>query len=267
MANKVKFNLKNVHYAKVTLNDEGVPSFGTVKPIPGAVSLAMDPEGGSTKFHADGIIYYQSHNNNGYSGDLEIALVPKDFKKDILGEVEDANGVMIEVADSEKSEFALLFEFDGDERSRRHVLYRCSAARPAVSSKTNEESIDPSTETLSITASPIPASKVVKASTDESTTTNTYNNWFNTVYPPAGSASSVRISGDSSVVKNSTKTLVATTTPAGGTVNWTSNNTSVATVNSSGVVSGVAVGKATIMATLSTDGSVYDCKTITVTNS
>ena len=47
---------------------------------------------------------------------------------------------------------------------------------------------------------------------------------------------------------NSTQQLVATTTPAGGAVSWASSNTSVATVSSSGVVTSVGYGTATITA-------------------
>lgn len=57
------------------------------------------------------------------------------------------------------------------------------------------------------------------------------------------SASTASISGSSTV------TLTATTTPAGGTVTWTSSNTAVATVSSAGVVTGVSNGSATITAT------------------
>jgi hypothetical protein len=35
--NKVKFNLKNVHYDLLTLSAQNVPSFGTPVPVPGAV--------------------------------------------------------------------------------------------------------------------------------------------------------------------------------------------------------------------------------------
>ncbi len=268
MPNKVKYNLKNVHWAKLTLSSLGTPTFGTVHPIPGAVSLTLDAQGDVSKFYADGIVYYQGSSNNGYAGDLEIALLPEDFRTEILKEVKDNSGVLAEYASAEPEEFALLYEFDGDVKSRRHVMYRCKATRPSVSGKTTEESITPQTDSLHIEAVGLPSGdNLVKASTGDDTATNVYNNWFNSVYQPSGSGSSVKITGNDTVAKNSTTTLTATTTPAGGTVNWSTNNSSVATVTSGGVVAGVAVGKAVIMATLSTDGSVYDVKTITVTNS
>lgn len=263
MANKVKYNLKNVHWAKLTLDSSGNPTFGTVHEWPGAVSLSLDAQGETTPFYADGIVYYNFINNNGYSGDFESALVPELFKTEILGETKDANGVLVETKDAPKHEFALLFEFDGDEKARRHVMYRCAVTRPGVSGQTNEENITPQTETVTITATALPSGPV-KASTTAETGTSVYDNWYTAVFQSAG-GSTVRISGDDVVVKDSTITLTATCTPS-GSVNWSTNNSSVATV-SDGVVSGVAVGKATIMATLTTDGSVYDTKVVTVVNS
>ena len=82
MGNKVKYNLKNVHAAKLTKNNDGNFTYDTPKPIPGAVSISLDAEGSSNPFYADGIVYFRSTSNNGYSGDLEIALIPEWFRTD-----------------------------------------------------------------------------------------------------------------------------------------------------------------------------------------
>lgn len=134
MGNKVKYNLKNVHAAKLTRGEDGTFSYAKPVAIPGAVSISLDAEGDSSPFYADGIVYFRSTANNGYSGDLEIALIPEWFRTEILKEELDTNGVLIEKSNiTETEKFALLFEFDGDVRCIRHVLYNCSTSRPSLS--------------------------------------------------------------------------------------------------------------------------------------
>ncbi|MBQ2412194.1 MAG: phage tail protein [Anaerotignum sp.] len=188
MGNKVKYNLKNVYAAKMTETEtEGVKSFSYANPkaIPGAVSISLDAEGESSPFYADGIVYFRSSTNNGYSGDLQIALIPEWFRTEILQEELDAKGVLVESSNvTESVKFALLFEFDGDVNAIRHVLYNCSASRPSIESETKEDTIEPGTETLSITADPR-ADGLVKARTGDTTDKAAYDNWYKTVYVPA----------------------------------------------------------------------------------
>ena len=187
MSNKVKYNLKNVHAAKLTETVvEGVTSYSYATPqaIPGAVSITLDAEGDSSPFYADGIVYFRTYANNGYSGDLEIALIPEWFRTEILKETLDTNGVLVEKADNTESvKFALLFEFDGDERAIRHVMYNCSASRPSIESSTKEETIEPGTETLSLTADPR-EDGLVKSRTGDTTSAETYASWYQSVYVP-----------------------------------------------------------------------------------
>lgn len=191
MGNKVKYNLKNVHAAKLKETvTEGVSTFTyeTPKAIPGAVSISLDAEGESSPFYADGIVYFRSVTNNGYSGDLEIALIPEWFRTEILQERLDEKGVLVESSSvAESVKFALLFEFDGDVNAIRHVLYNCSASRPSIESETKEDTIEPGTETLSITADPR-ADGLVKARTGDTTDQAAYTNWYQAVYIPSEEA-------------------------------------------------------------------------------
>ena len=155
--NKVKFGLNKVHYAKITgWSADDVPTFAPPVRIPGAVSLSMDVNGENENFFADNSVYYVINNNAGYTGDLEIALIPTDFSTDILGEVLDTKGVLVEKNDAEPQQFALLFEFEGDKHKIRHVMYCCSASRPKTESSTKEESTEVKTETLSLKATALP---------------------------------------------------------------------------------------------------------------
>lgn len=185
MADKIKYGIKNVHYAVATIASNGSATYGTVKPLAGAVSISLDAQGETNKFFADNVVYYTSVANNGYEGDLELALVPDDFKKDVLGYGTDTNGVLYEDANAPVVHFALTFQFETDVSARRHVMYNCTATRPGVSGSTKEESIEPQTETITITATTIYNAAydkdIVKASCSTSQSTQ-YNSWNSSIY-------------------------------------------------------------------------------------
>mgnify|MGYP005748999571 FL=1 len=192
--NKVKFNICNVHYALITVSEEGDVTFGTPVAMPGAVSLSLEPNGEPSNFYADGYAYYTISNNMGYEGGLELAMVPESFRTDVLKESLDTNQVLVENANVETANFALLFEFDGDVKKIRHVLYNCSAARPNIESSTNEEEIEVQTETLALTAAPL-ANGYVKARTGDSTTDEVYKGWYGAVYMPTTASTSTSEAG------------------------------------------------------------------------
>lgn len=54
MNNKVKFNICNCHYALQSVAEDGEMTFDVPVAMPGAVSLALDPNGEPESFYADG---------------------------------------------------------------------------------------------------------------------------------------------------------------------------------------------------------------------
>lgn len=189
-SNKVKYGLKNCHYAKATFDEDGGVTYDTPVRIPGAVSLSLDANGEIEPFYADNIAYYVVNNNSGYEGDLEIALIPESFLTDIMHEELDGNGVLAENANAELEHFAFLFEFDGDQRHIRHVMYNCVASRPSIEGDTNEDSKEVKTDTLTLQATPL-ANGYVKAKTGTNTSDDVYNKWYEKVYEPQAEAASV----------------------------------------------------------------------------
>ena len=185
MANKIKYGIKNCFYATATIASNGSATYGTPSALPGAVSISLDAQGDTNKFYADNIVYYTSVANNGYEGDLELALIPDDFLKDCLGYAADTYGVLYEDANAEPVHFALMFQFEGDEGARRHVMYNCVATRPTVAGSTKEDSIEPQTETINIVATTVYNATldkdVVKASCTTTQSTQ-YNSWNSSVY-------------------------------------------------------------------------------------
>lgn len=274
--NKVKFNLKNVHYALLTLSEQGVPSYGTPVAVPGAVSLSLDANGEPENFYADGYAYYVVNNNMGYEGDLELALIPESFRTDALGEVRDGNGVLVESADADLAKFALLFEFDGDKKHIRHVMYNCTASRPNIVGQTNEETKEVQTETLNLNASPLPDGRV-KAKTGDITNAATYNGWYNEVYlagSGTGAALSALTVGSASLVPDfdaDTMIYTVSTSSSADAVTATAEDSDagiVVVVNGNSVSNGSSVtwddGDNTVEITV-TNGDDIRIYTVTVT--
>lgn len=187
--NKIKYGLKNVYYAVATIAANGSATYGTPVAFPGAVSMSLSAEGERSPFYADDIEYWVGSANNGYSGSLEMARLTDSFKKDILGYVEDTKKVLYEDADAQAIHFALIFQFAGDQRNTRHVLYNCTCSRPEVSGSTKTETIEPQTETVDLSAAtiyvPTLDKYLVKAETTTETAQADYDSFTTAVYIPA----------------------------------------------------------------------------------
>jgi phi13 family phage major tail protein len=185
MANKIKYGIKSCYYAPVTaVAADGTLTYDTPVAMPGAVSISLAPQGSSDPFYADNVVYWKGSANNGYEGDLELALIPDHFRTAILGETLDTSGFYVETADDTQTEFALLFQFEGDDEAVRHCLYRCTATRADVAGSTKEDAISPQTETITISALARINDGVIKSRCPESATT-AYAAWFTTVQEPA----------------------------------------------------------------------------------
>lgn len=186
--NKVKFGLKNVHWAKILRGENGEITFAKPKPIPGAVSLVLDRQGDETEFEADDVLYWVAYSDTGYKGTLEVALIPDDFRKEILNETEDeTDHVLVEYANTETNEFALLYEISGDQHATRRVLYDCTVSRPGEDASTTGKTKTPKTESMSLSAVPMADGKV-RARTKNDTVDAVYNGWFESVWEPTAAA-------------------------------------------------------------------------------
>ena len=188
MPNKIKYGLSNCYYAVGTAGSGNTMTYGTPVALPGAVSLSLDQNGGQTTFYADNVAYWVGNANNGYTGSLELARIPETFETDILGNITDDNAVSVEDAAATSVHFALLFQFEGDASATRHVMYNCVASRPGVSGSTKEDTIEPQTETIDLTCTPIHNTTlntdIVKSTTTDTTATATVTGWYSAVYVP-----------------------------------------------------------------------------------
>lgn len=177
--NKVKFGLKNCHYAVRTSGGAG-----TVKACPGGVSLTLDPQGATNTFYADNVAYYVSQSNQGYSGDLELAYITDEMRQDLWNEgLQATDKTLYELSSAEPAVFDFGFQVDGDQQERLVWLYGCTATRPGIGSQTIGESKEPQTDKVTITSSPL-SNGLVKAVTTKDTTTTVRTGWFSSVYEP-----------------------------------------------------------------------------------
>lgn len=178
--NKVRFGLKNVHYA---ILESG--SWATPVAVPGAVNLDLSPLGDKQTFYADNIAYYVTVGNQGYEGSLELAKIPDQMLQEVWGyTLGTTSKVLTENSETESKPFALLFQINGDKDEEYYVMYSCTAARPAIGSQTTEATKEPRTQSIDITASPLTDGKVV-AMTTADTPAATKESWFTAVFTEA----------------------------------------------------------------------------------
>ena len=183
MANKVKWGVRNLHYATRTAGQNGEITFGVPVKIPGTVNVTLSPQGDSNPFYADDIEYFRTIANNGYSGSIELALLPADFRQLALGEILSEDNILYEKADNQGEEFAIGFEVQGDDKAAFIWLYNCVAERPDINAATQESSITPQTETINITCRTDYDGFVCARSTDQTAKGKT-DAWFSAVVKP-----------------------------------------------------------------------------------
>lgn len=267
--NKVAYGIKNAHYALLTENADGTITYGTPVPMPGSVELSLEARGDLVEFYADNMLYYSGQNNQGYNGTLTIALIPESFAVDVLGEEKDTNdNVLIERNTAKGKPFAFLFEFDGDVKATRHVMYKCTANRPSLSGSTTTDTADPQPNELTFLSYARPTDNAVKTKTTPDTPAGVYDNWYSTVYDqnPVAVTSVTVVPDTVNLAVSDIQQLGTTVLPSDATnkqVNYTSSDETIATVSADGLVTAVAVGSATITVTTA-DGGFMDTCAVTV---
>ena len=152
--NKVRYGLRNVHVCAITEN-AGAITYNTPVAWKGAKSLTLDPEGDTNTYYADNTAYFTTNTNNGYSGSLEMSEIPEEIEKMIFNTVTTEEGNLAEDATVLPNNVALMFQFEGDVSATKHIFYKVVFARPNVEGETKEESTDPKTTSMDITAVPV----------------------------------------------------------------------------------------------------------------
>jgi len=117
---------------------------------------------------------------------LTIANIPKEFRTDALGEeLEMTDNVLTESTLQRNKKIAFMFEFDGDVKAVRHILYNVTVTRPSLTSTTKTETAEPQPQELTMVAAPRPIDGIVKRSTTGETPDEIYDAWYTAVYNKA----------------------------------------------------------------------------------
>lgn len=277
--NKVHFGLKNAYYFPMTetvnpITGEVTTTYGAPKRWAGAVSIGLSNNASQEDFYADDGVFYVTSSASSYEGDFESASVPRSFKKDIYGFLEDSNGALIETKNPVTKYFAFAYETSGDVGGQRTIFYKCSASIPEASSATTEDGTEVQTQTVTIKAIgradevTIGGEKrqLIQATLNKGDAG--YDTFFSAPYVPASVVvtPSVTLQGSATVAKDDSIQLVAQTVPAGAEVTWASSAEEKATVDENGIVTGVATGTSNITASISVDDVTYsDTCVVTVT--
>lgn len=162
MANKVEFGISNLHVGTYTDNN-GTITLGTPYHQKGAVSFSPEESSDQNTFYADNIAYYATYSGGQIEGDLEVAMFDDDFKTQFLGYAALQDGGLANVKNASKPNVYVAFQVEGDAESRRVILYNCSLGAIAREYATIEENVEPTTETIPVTATGVAGNGVTMA--------------------------------------------------------------------------------------------------------
>lgn len=150
MANKVEFGISELHVGTYTVADD-VVTLGAPYHQKGAVSFSPEEQSELNTFYADNISYWSNYSGGSFEGDLEVAIFDDDFKTAFLGYKETKDGGLAIVKNSKKPSVYIAFQVEGDDESRRIIMYNAQLGGITREFATVEENIEPTTETCPVT--------------------------------------------------------------------------------------------------------------------
>ena len=151
MANKVEFGISNLYVGTYSVGTSGTVTMGTPYHQAGAVSFSPEEQSESNTFYADNVVYWSQYTGGTFEGDLEVAKFDDSFKTQFLGYVSKADGGIGLVKNATKPNVYIAFQVEGDAESRRIIMYNCSLGGITREYATEEETIEPATETIAVT--------------------------------------------------------------------------------------------------------------------
>lgn len=149
--NKVEFGISNLYVGTYTVGTTGSVTMGTPYHQAGAVSFSPEEQSENNIFYADNVAYWSGYTGGTFEGDLEVALFDDTFKTQYLGYVSKGDGGIAQVKNATKPNVYIAFQVEGDQDPRRVIMYNCSLGGITREYNTEEDSIEPATETIAVT--------------------------------------------------------------------------------------------------------------------
>lgn len=153
--NKVLFGISQLHvgtYTTVTTTSGTTVTLGTPYHQAGAVSFSPEVQSEQNTFYADNIAYWSGYSGGRVDADLEVALFDDAFKTQFLGYKTLTTGGLALVKNATKPNVYVAFQVEGDAEARRVILYNCTFGDISREYATIEESKEPQTATIAVTA-------------------------------------------------------------------------------------------------------------------
>ena len=255
--------ITNIDYEKLNADptDETAYTYGAWFRARGAERVQLENQFASARTAADNNAnYINQKKNNGYSGNITVTALPPEFFTVIC--------LMKDFTEDDETiplPFAVGFEYKEEGVKCRRILYHNELTQlPSINHTTESGDLAIDDDSISINSIPREGNRKITSVCTEGDPA--FADFFKAVPQPSAfviNTDTITISGADTVAAGGTITLTA---DAGGSVTWTSLDESKATVDTDGVVTGVAAGTATIRCALADDPTVFASKTITVTD-
>lgn len=151
MANKVEFGISELHVGTYSVDSDDVVTLGEPYHQKGAVSFSPEEQSELNQFFADNIPYWSAYTGGSFEGDLEVAMFDDAFKIAFLGYKTLKDGGLAIVKNTTKPSVYIAFQVEGDDESRRVILYNAQFGGITREYATVEENVEPTTETCPVT--------------------------------------------------------------------------------------------------------------------
>ena len=147
--NKVEFGVKNVHMGTYATAADGTVTLGSPTLVPGIRKMTRDVNSEMQHLAADDKEdYWEENEENGGSGELEFANVSDAFKTTFLKYVQNADGGISHKETKECGKVYIIFQSDGDNHKKRHILYNVTLGALKRERNTRDGAKAPDTVTL-----------------------------------------------------------------------------------------------------------------------